>query len=134
MLTCTHPTCNTILFGKQKKYCSTKCKHSMSNYIHQTYKNQKEKALNRKLQLIEMLGGKCSRCAYNKNIAALCFHHRDLGLTKEMALTARELSNTSWDIILNEVKKCDLVCTNCHMEIHHPTMELVGPLGLEPRT
>lgn len=67
-----------------------------------------------KVKLVELAGGKCVRCGYNKCIAALEFHHRDpdakeLSLSKVRSLTPK---------ILAEVEKCDLVCSNCHREIH----------------
>ena len=42
-----------------------------SNY----YEKQKERALTRKLEIIERKGGKCEICGYDKNIAALELHH-----------------------------------------------------------
>lgn len=38
-----------------------------------------------------------------------------------------------WEILLQEAAKCDLVCFNCHMEIHYPNLQMGHP-GLEPGT
>ena len=82
------------------------------------YKNQSIRSLKRKLELIEMMGGKCQKCGYNKNISALEFHHLDPS-TKEFQLDSRMLSNKNMEKILNEAKKCILLCANCHREMHH---------------
>lgn len=86
------------------------------------YKKQQERAWARKLELIELMGGKCSKCGYNKNIAALEFHHVKPS-SKSFPLDARHLSNTSTNKILDEAKKCVLLCSNCHKETHYPEMD-----------
>ena len=93
------------------------------------YEKQQHRAWSRKLELIQMMGGKCSRCGYDKNVAALEFHHENPE-DKEFQLDARHLSNTTMDRILQEAKKCILVCSNCHKEIHYPTQakETLGRL------
>lgn len=83
------------------------------------YVKQKERALSRKLELIELKGGKCEMCGYDKNIAALEFHHLDPSM-KSFQLDSRHLSNTTKEKILEEVDKCILVCSNCHRELHNP--------------
>lgn len=69
-----------------------------------------------KKKLIELCGGKCVRCGYDKYFGALQFHHRDPS-EKDFNLSTREM-NTGWDQILKEVSKCDLLCANCHAEVH----------------
>lgn len=83
------------------------------------YDKQQKRAWSRKLELINLMGGCCSRCGYNKNIAALEFHHINPE-EKSFQLDARHLSNTSMNKILEESHKCILVCSNCHREIHNP--------------
>ena len=83
------------------------------------YKNQQLRAISRKKELVEMLGGKCSVWGYNKNYAALEFHHKDPD-EKSFPLDGRHLSNTAMETIIDEVKKCVLLCSNCHKEIHYP--------------
>ena len=68
-----------------------------------------------KIKSVIYLGGKCKVCGYNKSIKALQFHHR------EPSLKSFELSkamNNRWEIIKPELDKCDLLCANCHSEIH----------------
>jgi hypothetical protein len=68
-----------------------------------------------KLKLVEYKGGKCIRCGYNKCIASLNFHHRDPE-EKEFSITGKSYS---FERLKKEVDKCDLVCANCHGEIHN---------------
>ena len=69
-----------------------------------------------KLKAIAYKGGKCVKCGYNKCYASLVFHHRDPKI-KEMGWSF--LKKRSWGKIIQELDKCDLVCANCHGEIHH---------------
>ena len=67
-----------------------------------------------KEKAIQLLGGKCVRCGYNKCNRALEFHHID-GQQKE-----RNISKLlySWTRLVKELKKCTLLCSNCHEEVH----------------
>ncbi len=87
------------------------------------YNSQKLRGLKRKLELIESRGGKCEVCGYDKNIAALEFHHINPD-EKEFQLDMRHLSNTSLERLQNEVNKCQLLCANCHREAHNPELEV----------
>ena len=62
----------------------------------------------------EMLGGKCSKCGYNKCDAALEFHH--ITNDKEFVIAGAKYS---WKRMEPEVKKCILLCANCHREHHN---------------
>lgn len=83
------------------------------------YPKQKQRGLLRKIQLINEFGGKCQECGYNKNIAALEFHHINPD-EKEFQLDMRHLSNTSIEKLRAEAAKCKLLCANCHRELHNP--------------
>jgi hypothetical protein len=77
------------------------------------------KYVSRKSKAIELKGGCCEKCGYKKNFAALCFHHKDPS-TKSFGIDARNIRMRNWDLILEEIDKCSLLCHNCHMEKHHP--------------
>ena len=70
-----------------------------------------------KKRMVESMGGKCSICNYNKSIVALEFHHIDPSV-KEHALGNVRANPKSWNIIADELRKCILLCSNCHREIH----------------
>jgi hypothetical protein len=61
------------------------------------------------------------RCGYNKNLAALTFHHTG---EKNHKLDARNLSNRSIERVMKEFANCMLLCQNCHMEVHNPHLDL----------
>jgi hypothetical protein len=73
----------------------------------------------RKIELLELSGNKCLDCStpYNgKNACIFHFHHRDP--SKKSFAVGNQLTNKAWAQILKEVKKCDLICANCH-EMRH---------------
>lgn len=117
--------CKTKLAGQKKMYCSNACKqrHHYDRVKLQTntYHSQTIRALQRKVNLIELRGGACEKCGYSKNLAALEFHHKE-PTQKESKLDARVLSNRTWGFILKEFEKCELLCSNCHKEVHNPEL------------
>ena len=70
-----------------------------------------------KHQLIIQRGGKCERCGYNRCEAALQFHHRN-PIEKQFMLSIKSGSH-SWEEWQKEAEKCDLLCANCHAELHY---------------
>lgn len=119
--------CNKKLEGKQQKYCSPTCHNKNGNHNYQSYVLQQQRALKRKKDLVQLLGGSCAICGYHKNYAALEFHHID-PKEKDHNLDSRKLSNSTWDWCLNEAKKCQLLCSNCHAEYHHPQFQITKEL------
>ena len=115
--------CQKTLSGRQRKYCSRNCKNADTNHRHQSYLAQQQRGRERKLKLIEMAGGNCARCGYCANYAALEFHHLDEAL-KSFQLDLRSLSNRSLEVVLEEFEKCQLLCSNCHAELHNPDCAL----------
>jgi endogenous inhibitor of DNA gyrase (YacG/DUF329 family) len=111
--------CGKPLSGRQSKYCSRSCK----NKDLQSYEAQKRRGLERKRQLIEEAGGRCSICGYQKNIAALVFHNADSS-KKDFKLDMRSLSNRKFIAVQDEIQKCILLCANCHAEIHNPHLDM----------
>jgi hypothetical protein len=111
--------CEKELVGRQTKYCSSKCKGKDTNVKHQNYQAQQKRGIERRTLLIDKLGGKCCKCGYDRNSSALAFHHTDAS-SKSFQIDLRQCSNRSENVLLEEAKKCILVCHNCHAEIHHP--------------
>jgi hypothetical protein len=69
-----------------------------------------------KQQLVDAHGGKCIMCKYDKSIRALHFHHR-VPSEKSFGLGVKGITY-SFEAMLKEAKKCDLLCANCHAEAH----------------
>lgn len=75
----------------------------------------KRKIANKK-KAIELLGGKCSKCGFKTDcIDVYDFHHRDQA-TKQYDVG--KILAYKWSRIEKEIAKCDLLCGNCHREIH----------------
>lgn len=58
----------------------------------------------------------CQQCGEN-DIAALDFHHRDPA-AKELLLAQAVHNGWSIQRILQGIKKCDVLCANCHVRLH----------------
>jgi len=81
---------------------------------------------------VEYKGGKCQICDYDKCIAALDFHHLNEE-DKEFDLSTKGLTR-SWERIKKEIKKCILVCANCHREIHNGLITAASKGNLRVKT
>ena len=107
---CTYKPCNKQYKALEgKKFCTKTCKDN-----HNTTKRRR--ALKRKA--VDFLGGKCMRCGYSGCMAALQFHHRNKR-SKKFTISAKGTIK-SWPKLMKELKKCDLICTNCHIATHNP--------------
>lgn len=70
-----------------------------------------------KQKLIDILGGCCIICGYNKSNNAIEFHHLDPA-KKDITWGSFRANIKSLNTILHEMKKCVLLCSNCHKELH----------------
>jgi len=79
------------------------------------YKYVKNFRDKKKQKAVELLGGKCEICGYDKHYKVFEFHHKDPP-QKDFAIS----SKTSWGFerIKEEILKCALLCPNCHREVH----------------
>jgi hypothetical protein len=116
-------SCRSPLSGRQRKFCSRRCKNADTNTRLQSYEAQQARGAARKLQLVQEAGGRCLRCGYAKNLAALTWHHRHPA-DKSFDLDLRALSNRSMTAVRAEIGKCELLCANCHAEEHNPGFNL----------
>jgi transposase len=69
----------------------------------------------KKLKAIILLGGKCEHCG-ETNFFKLEFHHLE---SEEKEYNISRIRNYRWSIIESEIKKCKLLCRNCHNEEHN---------------
>lgn len=137
------PSCGKLIQGK--RFCDHKCKSIYYSHLDSTKSSRKrasqklmEKRKNRRRDLVIESGGECIVCGYNKNFSALTFHHRDSS-TKNFPLDVRNICNRRIESVRDEAKKCDLLCSNCHQELHHPShnildMKSLPSPGFEPGT
>lgn len=77
-----------------------------------------------KRQLVKELGGQCRECGYNKSLAALEFHHYDDNKNNTIA-SLMSKNSFNLDLIRNEARKCIILCSNCHRELHSSDENLI---------
>lgn len=71
-----------------------------------------------KTRMVQAMGGRCACCGYSTCEDAMEFHHIDPS-QKELDFGKGTRANCkSWDTIVQELRKCILLCANCHREIH----------------
>jgi len=91
-------------YGKKKTRCG-KCHN----------KDVIERARENKRKARKYLGGSCVYCGFDKYQTALDFHHVDPSL-KDPKFS--QMSTWGWERIFQEIKKCILLCSNCHKAYH----------------
>lgn len=108
--------CETHYETNQTKslFCSRKCR---SEYSRKNKLKEGNTTLKwaKKIRAIELLGGKCEICGDN-NIFHMVFHHNDI---EEKEYLISRIWDKRWSIIEKEIKKCKLLCDNCHRELHY---------------
>ena len=92
---------------------------SWREWYHRNKSVDRERQTRRKNDMIAYLKAHkldkgCYVCGYNKSSAALCFHHKDPS-TKSFELSH---ARKSWRSTRREIAKCDVLCLNCHAELH----------------
>lgn len=104
---CKHHGLSKFFFNKYTPY--GKCTICRNEF-------QKRRRDSIKEKLIDIYGGKCIKCGYDKCKKALHFHHLDPN-TKEFTIS-HKIRTRPWETIIKEADKCIMICANCHAEIH----------------
>lgn len=86
-------------------------------------KNVKRWRNKTKERIVLSMGSRCQICGYKKCNDALELHHID-PTKKELSFGRIRANPISIQKIVEELKKCILVCSNCHREIHAGLIEL----------
>lgn len=68
-------------------------------------------------RIVTSMGGKCQICSYDKCLSALELHHIDSS-QKEFGIGGIRANPKAIAAIKDELKKCILLCANCHREVH----------------
>ena len=68
---------------------------------------------------------KCEDCSID-NPVILTFHHRNPE-EKEIELSMRN-AQRSWESIIKEIEKCDILCFNCHILRQEKIFKLKKPI------
>lgn len=108
----------------KKRKCSI-CGETSPNKFYKTRKIKCKKCHNKeqhiianskRLKALKHLGGKCDCCGYKEHSCALDFHHY-----KDVDNKARDFGNMrcwAWKRIVEELKKCVILCAICHRLAH----------------
>lgn len=67
-----------------------------------------------KQRLVNKYGGCCAVCGYKKCLAALHFHHIN-PFEKKFNISDKATLDKE---LIEELKKCILLCANCHISTH----------------
>lgn len=99
-------------FGSNGKSTRSICKMCEAERARNHYNDSQE--------FLRSIKTRCSRCGYDRNPAALDFHHSDDNKDGEIAkLASRYLSPRQKEKLMTEIAKCELLCANCHREEHN---------------
>ena len=88
------------------------CKECHSKFMKNKYQEKRQEVQQLKSEHC------CAKCGYNKCPEALEFHHVDPA--QKETTVARLLANGyGLKKALEEIKKCIILCANCHREFHY---------------
>lgn len=77
----------------------------------------------RKRRIVEYLGGQCSRCGFkSEHLCVYDCHHRETE-EKDFGIAQLIKYRVTWDELVVELDKCELLCANCHRIHHYANME-----------
>ena len=105
--------CGTQLAGKQRKYCSRNC---TDNYRYKHNPTRKAAAATRRDETRQLLNAYkmdrgCCVCGYKEHPAALECNHIN---PYSKRFTVGASVSMSWPALEEELKKCEIMCANCH--------------------
>ncbi len=90
--------------------------HYLKNKEYFLERNKKEREILKEWYVEYKKSLSCENCGETKWYL-LQFHHKDEEL-KENTICAAILKCHSIKRILKEIKKCNILCSNCHIELH----------------
>jgi tRNA(Ile)-lysidine synthase len=109
--------CGKKLTGRQRSFCSLQCK----NDYFLSYDALKKRANERKQELVDQLGGSCSRCGYDRSLDALSFYNRD---GESLHIDINMLANNNPDKLRLKLSGAQVLCRNCYEEYQNPENQI----------
>lgn len=93
------------------------------------YERAKQRYHSNRGRALEALGGVCTRCGWSEDSCALQFDHID---PRGKVYNVSTLFSCNWSPRLEEeLKKCQLLCANCHAVKTHREGDSTVCLGME---
>ena len=100
------------------------CKNKKENeWYHKKVENKQkrqkqvlDRIRNNKKLVIDYFGGKCNDCGGVFHPSVYDLHHRN---PEEKDNNFKTMLHRSWNKIIKEIEKCDLLCANCHRIRHN---------------
>lgn len=108
----------------KKDGLSSMCKECRKKYIRIHYENNKQYYLDKNIEVRKEISEwfkklkqtlKCEKCGED-HPACLEFHHIN---PEEKELEISKLVKVSKKKVIEEIKKCIVLCANCHRKLHH---------------
>jgi len=106
------------------------------NYLEQAAKSQTKRRNSDRAKWLKFIADrkdlKCVLCGYDNCYAALDFHHfRGEKKINVSDITGQPspFSKERQELLGDELKKCIVLCSNCHRELHNSTQRLPLFLG-----
>ena len=108
-----HSQCKSCYIEKRRKtWKQYYHKHGSKYRQNAVERNRRIKDLLRQQMMNYLSDKSCVQCGVN-DIRVLDFDHIDP--SKKSFSISQAITNTrSWDVILKEIKKCQILCSNCH--------------------
>ena len=97
-------------YGHKRKICGS-CQNAYNHKVGQE----------KRLRAVQELGGRCSKCGFDRFTCSLDIHHKD---PSEKDPNFRSMRGWSWEHILTELVKCVLLCKNCHAAVHAGLLQI----------
>ena len=90
----------------------------LKNEYFRKYNKNKRKLFRERILGLKREIGRCKECGYKDHIEILQFHHKDKE-KKVFRFAGGNIAYYNWEKVLIEIKKCKLICPNCHMWKHY---------------
>ena len=84
--------------------------------FHKNLLQKRHKRKNKKI-LIDYKGGKCERCGYEKEFLSV-YHFHHINPKEKSFNVSSYIGSIDVENLKLEVDKCQLLCGNCHAEVH----------------
>ena len=117
--TCKKEKSRTDFYNRGKKENNVEaswCKKCHNGYCIQRW-------IQKKIEAIKLLGSKCEDCNNEFHYSVYDFHH-----LYDKKYTWRRLCKLSDETIKKELKKCILLCSNCH-RLRHYNSSSINSIG-----